>query len=61
MKAKSGKSEKVEKDEKKSFPLRLPKSKLKALKLRAIEGDTSVQKILENLIDLYLAEDGPTP
>jgi len=43
---KSGKTDKEDKDDRKSFPLRLPKATLKAMKLRALEGDTSVQKIL---------------
>ncbi len=49
------------KDDRKSFPLRLPKATLKALKLKALEGDTSVQKILETLIEAYLAEGGAAP
>jgi len=48
------KEPKDEKDDKKSFPLRLPKTTLKALKLKALEDDTSVQKILERLIESYL-------
>jgi len=48
--AKAGKDE----DDRKSFPLRLPKATLKALKLKALEGDTSVQKILERLIEAHL-------
>lgn len=42
------------KDDKKSYPLRLSKTTLKALKHRALEEDTSVQKLLERLIDGYL-------
>lgn len=49
------------KDERKSFPLRLRKSTLKALKHRALEQDTSVQKILDDLILTYLGEDAPPP
>ena len=56
---KGGKAEKEGKDDRKSFPLRLPKATLKAMKLRALEGDTSVQKILEGLIDAYLGEKLP--
>ena len=52
------KDEKSKKDERKSYPLRLPKTTLKALKARALEEDSSVQKILERLIESYLAE-GP--
>ena len=53
MKSKEGKTDK---DDRKSYPLRLPKVTLKALKHRALEEDTSVQKILERLIDSYLEE-----
>ncbi len=42
------------KDDRKSYPLRLPKATLKALKHRALEEETSVQKILEGLIEAYL-------
>lgn len=41
-------------EEKKNTSLRLDKKTLKALKLRALEDDTSVQKIIEDLIDDYL-------
>jgi len=58
MKSKELKSEKSDKDDKKSFPLRLPKATLKALKVRALENETSVQKIVETLIDSYLTKDG---
>ena len=34
--------------------LRLHRKTLKALKIRAIEDDTSVQKIIEELVDSYL-------
>jgi hypothetical protein len=47
------------KDERKSYPLRLRKSTLKALKHRALEQETSVQKILDTLIETYLGEDTP--
>lgn len=57
MKPKDGKSDK---DDRKSYPLRLPRGTLKALKHRALEEDTSVQKILERLIDSYL-EESPLP
>ncbi|MFK5985045.1 MAG: hypothetical protein QM479_06435 [Pseudomonadota bacterium] len=40
---------------KKNTSLRLEKKTLKALKLRAIEEDTSVQKLIESLINKYLA------
>jgi len=58
MKSKEPKNEKSDKDDKKSFPLRLPKATLKALKVRALENETSVQKIVETLIDSYLTKDG---
>ncbi len=58
MKSKDGKAEK---GERKSYPLRLPKATLKALKHRALEEETSVQKILERLIVTYLEEEVPRP
>ena len=48
---------KAGKDGRKNTSLRLDSRKLKALKIRAIEDDTSVQKIVETLIDAYLAQD----
>jgi len=53
MKSKEEKS----KDDRKSYPLRLPKATLKALKHRALEDETSVQKILEGLIESYLTSE----
>lgn len=50
------KDEKDSKDDRKSYPLRLPKATLKALKVRALDQESSVQKILEGLIDAYLGE-----
>lgn len=41
-------------DKKRNTSLRLDKKTLKALKIRAIEEETSVQKIIETLIDDYL-------
>lgn len=41
-------------DDKKNTSLRLDRKTLKALKIRAIEEDTSVQKIIETLIETYL-------
>lgn len=49
---------KNDKEDRKSYPLRLRKVTLKALKQRALEQDTSVQKILETLIETYLGQDG---
>lgn len=43
--------------DKKNTSLRLERKTLKALKIRAIEDDTSVQKIIERLIEDYLAGD----
>jgi len=42
---------------KKNTSLRLQKSTLKALKIKAIENDTSVQSLIEQLINDYLAKD----
>ena len=58
-----GKNKKT-KDEgdKKNTSLRLSGKMLKALKIRAIEEDTSVQKIIERLIEQYLDRPRkPTP
>lgn len=44
-------------DSKKNTSFRLGSKTLKALKIRAIEEDTSVQKILESLVDGYLSGD----
>ena len=41
-------------NDKKNTSLRLDKKTLKALKIRAIEDDTSVQKIIEKLVQTYL-------
>lgn len=41
-------------DEKKNTSLRLEKKVLKQLKIAAIQNDTSVQSILETLVDEYL-------
>lgn len=41
--------------DKKNTSLRLDRKTLKALKIRAIEEETSVQKIIETLIEEYLA------
>ncbi|HEY9279677.1 MAG TPA: hypothetical protein VIP51_06345 [Eoetvoesiella sp.] len=41
-------------DDKKNTSLRLDKKTLKALKIRAIEEDTSVQKIIETLVQAYI-------
>lgn len=45
-------------DKKKSTSLRLDRKTLKALKLRAIEDGTSVQKIIETLVEDYLDRTG---
>lgn len=44
------------KKEKKNTSLRLDEKVLKKLKIRAVEDDTSVQKIVEKLIKDYLGE-----
>lgn len=44
------------KGDKKNTSLRLDTKTLKALKIRAIEEDTSIQKIIEKLIKSYLDE-----
>lgn len=56
-KAKSDSSKiKADKDSKKNTSLRLDKKTLKALKIHAIENDTSVQKLIESMIIDYLAK-----
>ena len=52
---------KLKKDEKKNTSLRLKGKTLKALKVRAIEEDTSVQQIIETLIETYLKSGKSTP
>ena len=47
-------SDKDEKSKKKNTSLRLDSKTLKALKMRAIEDDTSVQRIIETLVEDYL-------
>lgn len=46
--------QKAPKSDKKNTSLRLEKKTLKALKMRAIEEETSVQKLVERLIEAYL-------
>lgn len=53
--SKTSKSEKE--DKKKNTSLRLSVKTLKALKMQAIEDDTSVQKIIEDLVETYLKKD----
>ena len=48
------KSDPPKSDDKKNTSLRLDKKTLKALKIRAIEEDSSVQAIVEKLIRDYL-------
>lgn len=44
-----------EKDkDKKNTSLRLERKTLKALKLKAVENDLSIQTILEQLVEMYL-------
>ncbi len=47
-----------EKPSKKNTSLRLESNMLKALKIRAIEEDSSVQVILERLVEEYLNTPG---
>ena len=47
-------SVKDDKSKKKNTSLRLDSKTLTALKLRAIEDDTSVQRIIETLVEDYL-------
>ncbi|GGA77906.1 hypothetical protein GCM10011369_19770 [Neiella marina] len=49
--------DKQSKDGKKNTSLRLDSKTLKALKIKAIEEDSSVQKIVEQLIENYLNDD----
>ncbi|WOI35169.1 hypothetical protein R1T40_10720 [Tritonibacter scottomollicae] len=44
----------ISKSARKNTSLRLDGKTLKALKLRAIEEDTSIQRLIERLIDDYL-------
>lgn len=50
-----------EKNDKKNTSLRIDRNKLKELKILAIKKDTSIQKILEALIERYLEENGGVP
>lgn len=52
--AKDRKSKGKKEDERLNTSLRLRRKTLKALKLRAIEEDTSLQKIVERLVENYL-------
>ncbi|MDS1141263.1 hypothetical protein RE432_12550 [Pusillimonas sp. SM2304] len=54
-KDKPGSTKKTNADDKKNTSLRLDKKTLKALKIRAIEEDSSVQKIIETLIQAYIS------
>ena len=51
------KSDKTKKENKKNTSLRLSSKTLKALKIKAIEDDTSVQRILEALVEGYIKGD----
>ena len=51
-----GKKKDKKKEDKKNTSLRLNEKTLKALKIHAIENSTSVQKIVEKLIEEYLSE-----
>ncbi len=47
-----------DKADKKNTSFRIDKDKLKKLKMIALEKETSIQKILEDLIQGYLEENG---
>lgn len=59
-KSKDEKSGDLDDGDKKNTSLRLEKKTLKALKIRAIEEETSVQKIIERLIETYLEKNRKT-
>lgn len=52
--SKDKKSSDKDEKSKKNTSLRLDSKTLKALKMRAIEDDTSVQRIIETLVEDYL-------
>lgn len=56
MSKQSSSSPKSAKNNKKNTSLRLDNKTLKTLKFLAIENDTSVQKIIEELVEKYLDE-----
>lgn len=56
--AKKKKSKEKPIEDRRNTSLRLEKKTLKTLKIIAIEEDTSVQKIIESLINQYLANKG---
>ncbi len=51
---KDNKKDSKKEHKKKNTSLRLPEKTLKRLKMVAIEKDTSVQKIIEKLVEDYL-------
>jgi len=51
-----GRDKKKDGDGRKNTSLRLPKKTLKRLKIRAIEEDTTLQGLIERLINQYLDE-----
>ena len=50
------KTKKDDDGDRKNTSLRLKAKTLKALKIRAIEEDTSVQKLIEQLVEEYLVK-----
>ena len=58
MSKKAGSKEKAKDPKKKNTSLRLDGKMLKALKILAIQNETSVQQILEGLIKDHLASNG---
>lgn len=54
--SKDNKAKHLNDGKKKNTSLRLQSKTLKALKKRAIDEDTSVQAIIENLVEQYLSK-----
>lgn len=52
----SGKPSRSSKNDKKNTSLRLDTKTLKALKIIAIENDSSIQKIIEELVQNYITK-----
>ena len=52
--AAAGKRDSKDLERRRNTSLRLPAQTLKALKIRALEEDTSVQNLLETLVEDYL-------
>lgn len=52
------KPDRIDDTEKKNTSLRLQRKTLRALKMHALENDTSVQRIIEDLVESYLKRQG---